>query len=83
MPRVDFASLKLASFGKSENGFFLYDSSQLDVQTIAQSVSIGGDILPITPPFPNFSWHLDFDGLLWIATTSTSLPEMISSRMSN
>ena len=62
MPRVDFASLKLASFGKSENGFFLYDSPQLDVQTIAQSASVGGDILSITPPFPNSSWHLDFDG---------------------
>ncbi|KAJ6007493.1 hypothetical protein N7540_011469 [Penicillium herquei] len=62
VPRVDFASLKLASFGKSENGYFIYDSPQLDVQTIAQSVSVGGDILSITPPFPNSSWHLDFHG---------------------
>ncbi|KAE8135090.1 hypothetical protein BDV38DRAFT_285292 [Aspergillus pseudotamarii] len=45
VPHVDFASLKLARFGKSENG-----------------VSFGGDILSIIPPFPNSSWHLDFDG---------------------
>ncbi|KAL2794849.1 hypothetical protein BJX66DRAFT_337459 [Aspergillus keveii] len=62
VPRVDYASLKLASFGNSEDGYFLYDGPQLDVQTVAQSVAAGGDVLSVTPPFPNSSWHLDFYG---------------------
>ncbi|KAF9889372.1 hypothetical protein FE257_007482 [Aspergillus nanangensis] len=62
VPQVDFASLKFANFLSFEKDSFTYDSPQIEVKRIVESVTIEGEILSVTPPFPNSSWHLDFHG---------------------
>jgi hypothetical protein len=41
---------------------FLYANPNTTLQNLVTSIAASGDILPITPPAPNSSWRLSFDG---------------------
>lgn len=74
VPNIDFSSLnyvadmqKAGDFqGETESSDhqsqWQYSGPATDVQRIADQVAQTGTILPITPPFSNASWELNFNG---------------------
>ncbi|BCR91321.1 uncharacterized protein ACHE_70164A [Aspergillus chevalieri] len=65
VPRVDFANINFSNL-KLINGSgtdaLHYSDSTPEVQQIVYSTAMQKTVLPITPPFSNSSWVLDFSG---------------------
>jgi hypothetical protein len=68
VPQIDFSNLNfLASMpgipGTNDFSlFYVYDGPSQIAKQIAMAVAAQNSVLPITAPFPNASWTLDFKG---------------------
>ncbi|KAF2658592.1 hypothetical protein K491DRAFT_755910 [Lophiostoma macrostomum CBS 122681] len=68
IPRIDFSNLDFAAAMPGSIGvnrispYYTYNGPSQITKKTAMAVVAQQAILPITPPFPNSSWALDFDG---------------------
>ena len=64
VPVLNFTSLSFTDrfVSSGQGNSFDYNGPSQIVESIAAAVGAQGAILPITPPSPNSSWHLEFYG---------------------